>query len=213
MTNKFMTGLIRILSFALIAVILFSAAGGLGTHAYAEEGDGSLTVDSQNTSGSYAPVDVDAQCSLTVYPCGKTSEAFDDLKNNASMTVDLYMIASAVAISGVDSYDYSLESDFSSLSSLLAEARKVNGSSNWEKLAQEAAKIAKVKTESLSNTATKDKEAESVRALREYNAEIISAVEYRMRIFGETQEIAEEKIRELKESEPAVEQIVDNNKE
>ena len=58
-----------------------------------------------------------------------------------------------------------------------------------------------------------DKEAESVRALREYNAGLISAVEYRMRIFGETKEVAEEKIREIKESEPSVEDLVGNNAE
>ena len=58
-----------------------------------------------------------------------------------------------------------------------------------------------------------DKEAESVRALREYNAELISAVEYRMRIFGETKEVAEEKIREIKELEPSVEELIGNNEE
>lgn len=56
-----------------------------------------------------------------------------------------------------------------------------------------------------------DKEAESVRALREYNAGIISAVEYRMRIFGETKEIAEQKIKEIQESEPSVETIIGAN--
>lgn len=47
-----------------------------------------------------------------------------------------------------------------------------------------------------------DVEAMSIRALREYNADLISGVEYRMRIFGETEEIAQEKIKEIKESEP-----------
>jgi len=42
-----------------------------------------------------------------------------------------------------------------------------------------------------------DKEAESNRALREKSAGIISAVEYRMRIFGETKEIAEKAIQEI----------------
>ena len=46
-----------------------------------------------------------------------------------------------------------------------------------------------------------DVEAMSIRALREYNADLISGVEYRMRIFGETEEIAQEKIKEIKESE------------
>jgi len=58
-----------------------------------------------------------------------------------------------------------------------------------------------------------DKEAESVRALREYNAGLISAVEYRMRIFGETKEVAEEKIAEIKANEPSVEELIGNNEE
>lgn len=58
-----------------------------------------------------------------------------------------------------------------------------------------------------------DREAESVRALREYSAGIISAVEYRTRIFGETKEMAEEKIKDIKENEPNIEQLIDNNAE
>lgn len=61
------------------------------------------------------------------------------------------------------------------------------------------------------DSVVEDKEAESIRALREYNAGIISAVEYRMRIFGETKEIAEQKIREIQESEPDVETIIGAN--
>ena len=58
-----------------------------------------------------------------------------------------------------------------------------------------------------------DKESESIRALREYNARIISAVEYRMRIFGETKEVAEEKLRELEEVEPSTEDLLKEKKE
>ena len=58
-----------------------------------------------------------------------------------------------------------------------------------------------------------DVESESMRALREYNADLISAVEYRMRIFGESKEIAEKAIEKIKASEPNVEQIVGNNEE
>lgn len=58
-----------------------------------------------------------------------------------------------------------------------------------------------------------DVESESIRALREYNADIISAVEYRMRIFGETKEIAEQKIKEIQESEPSVETIIGANQD
>lgn len=44
-----------------------------------------------------------------------------------------------------------------------------------------------------------DKEAESVRALREVNAGIISKVEYREKVFGETEEIAKKKLKETNE--------------
>ena len=53
-----------------------------------------------------------------------------------------------------------------------------------------------------------DKEAESNRALREKNAHIISAVEYRMRIFGETEEIARQKIKEVDEEEVNIEKLL-----
>ena len=58
-----------------------------------------------------------------------------------------------------------------------------------------------------------DKEAESIRAMREQAAGLISKVEYRMRIFGETKEIAEEKIREIEESEPNLRQLLGTQEE
>ena len=58
-----------------------------------------------------------------------------------------------------------------------------------------------------------DVEAESIRALREYNAGLISAVEYRVRIFGESDEIAKQKMNEIKELEPSVEDLVQNENE
>lgn len=58
-----------------------------------------------------------------------------------------------------------------------------------------------------------DVEAESIRALREYNAGLISAVEYRMRIFGESDEIAKQKMNEIQEQEPNVEDLIGNNAE
>lgn len=42
-----------------------------------------------------------------------------------------------------------------------------------------------------------DKEAESVRALREFNAGLISGAEYRQRVLGESQEAAKEKMKEI----------------
>lgn len=58
-----------------------------------------------------------------------------------------------------------------------------------------------------------DVESESIRALREYNAGLISAVEYRMRIFGESDEIAKQKMNEIQEQEPNVEDLIGNNAE
>jgi len=53
-----------------------------------------------------------------------------------------------------------------------------------------------------------DKEAESNRAMREESAGLISRVEYRMRIFGETKEIAEQAIKEIDESNPSINQLI-----
>lgn len=61
-----------------------------------------------------------------------------------------------------------------------------------------------------------DKEAESNRALREVNAGLLSAVEYRMKIFGETEEIAKQKLEEIKQEEiedQEVEQIMNEGNE
>ena len=53
-----------------------------------------------------------------------------------------------------------------------------------------------------------DKEVESNRALREVNAGLISKVEYREKIFGETPEIAEKEIKKIQEEEPSVEDLL-----
>lgn len=53
-----------------------------------------------------------------------------------------------------------------------------------------------------------DKEAESNRALREVQAGLISKEEYRERIFGETPEIALEKITKIKESNPSINDLI-----
>ena len=58
-----------------------------------------------------------------------------------------------------------------------------------------------------------DKEAESNRALREVNAGLMSKVEYREKIFGETSEIAEQKIREIEENNPSVDDILGTRNE
>ena len=53
-----------------------------------------------------------------------------------------------------------------------------------------------------------DKEAESNRALRELSAGVISGIEYRMKIFGETKEIEEENINEIEENNPTIQQLL-----
>ncbi len=53
-----------------------------------------------------------------------------------------------------------------------------------------------------------DKEAESNRAMREVQQGLKSKVEYRMQIFGETQEVAEQKIKEIQESNPSINDLI-----
>lgn len=53
-----------------------------------------------------------------------------------------------------------------------------------------------------------DKEAESNRALREVNAGLMSKVEYREKIYGETPEIAKKMIEEINESNPSVDDLL-----
>ena len=53
-----------------------------------------------------------------------------------------------------------------------------------------------------------DKEAEANRAMREVSASLLSKVEYRMKIFGETEEIAKEKIQQIDEDNPDVEDLL-----
>ena len=53
-----------------------------------------------------------------------------------------------------------------------------------------------------------DKEAESQRAMAEESKGIISKVEYRMKIFGETKEVAEQAIAEIKEANPSIEDLI-----
>ncbi len=56
-----------------------------------------------------------------------------------------------------------------------------------------------------------DKEAESARARSEVTLDLISKVEYRMRIFGETEEIAKQKIKEIQKEQATTEQILGNS--
>ena len=58
-----------------------------------------------------------------------------------------------------------------------------------------------------------DKEAESNRALRELQAGVIGKVEYREKIFGDTEAIAKEKIQEIEENEPSIESLLGTKKQ
>lgn len=53
-----------------------------------------------------------------------------------------------------------------------------------------------------------DKEAESNRAMREVQQGLLSKVEYRMQIKGESKEIAEEKIKEIQENNPSISDLI-----
>lgn len=56
-----------------------------------------------------------------------------------------------------------------------------------------------------------DKEAESNRALREISAGVLSKVEYREKIFGETPEVAEQEIKKIAEETPDVKDLLGTN--
>lgn len=58
-----------------------------------------------------------------------------------------------------------------------------------------------------------DKEAESVRASREVSQGLISKIEYRMRIFGETEEIAKKKIEEIEKETPNVDKLLNDEED
>lgn len=60
-----------------------------------------------------------------------------------------------------------------------------------------------------------DKEAESIRALREVNAGLMSKVEYREKIFGESKDIAVENIKKINEETPNINDLLGtrNNEE
>ena len=53
-----------------------------------------------------------------------------------------------------------------------------------------------------------DKEAEANRAMREVQQGLLSKVDYRVQIFGETPEIAEQKIAEIKLNDPSIQDLL-----
>ncbi len=85
-------------------------------------------------NGPARAIDLDTACSLTVEPGG--SEFAEDIAE-AEVVLDLYQIASAKAIPGIDSYTYEFLPDFSGLTI----ADDLNNDA-WMALAQEAAGLA-----------------------------------------------------------------------
>ena len=89
-------------------------------------------------------VDVTTPCSITVEPASKDAKHengtlyMDDLKS-ADIVFDLYRIAAAKEDTQFDTYDYTLAEPFKTLKMGKAEDRNA---SFWQKLAQDAAKIA-----------------------------------------------------------------------
>ena len=173
MTNKFWTDAARLIACLLAVIILFGAGAGSVTCAFAadddvtpvEEPSASFTPPDVPYTEVTDPVDLTRDCELTVYPCGSGASFKDDI-DGAEITMDLYKIADAKVITGVDSYDYTLVSAFSSLSAQLAKARKVadgvDNKAEWDKLAQDAAAIVKGGSVTPFLSAVKAEDAESV---------------------------------------------------
>lgn len=63
------------------------------------------------------------------------------------------------------------------------------------------------------DSVVEDKNEESNRALRELSAGVLSKVEYRTKIYGESPEIAKKAIEEIKASEPTIDELIPNNAE
>lgn len=58
-----------------------------------------------------------------------------------------------------------------------------------------------------------DKQAESMRALSEISAGVLSKQEYREKIFGESPEIAKQKIEEIEQQEPSIDEMLNQEEE
>ena len=130
MTNKRIKQPIRLVACLLASVCLFGLVLGAGSRAYAEEsgedqsgeGSGTGTGTAVSYEASTLPVDLTAPCELRVFPCGSEASFKSDLKS-AAITLDLYQIATAVAVTGADTYDYTLADAFAGIVEQLAKAR------------------------------------------------------------------------------------------
>ena len=160
MTNKFMTDAARLIACLLAVMILIGAGAGSVTRAFAEGESADPAEGTQSNAGravsyqpSTDPIDLAKLCELKVFPCGETSDYWDDAIT-AQMTYDLYKIAAAAEITGIDSYDYDYDSlgVFASLKTDIQNARIANkdteghyisNNAAWDAIAQKAAAIIK----------------------------------------------------------------------
>lgn len=135
MTNIRYAPAARLLACLLAGLLLMGLGAVPGVHAHAEE---------------YDPIDLEKPCRLTVYPSGST--VFQEDLADAVLKLDVYQVAAAAPVAGIDTYDYSLGTAFASLESLLAAAREPKTATEeksaaeqsreaWAELAQKAAAI------------------------------------------------------------------------
>lgn len=82
-------------------------------------------------------VDLDQDCSLNIDPGSVVpAESFDQEFADTSLVIDLYRVADAVPVEGYDTYDWTMNQPFSSLT-----IDKEIDSAGWKALAQQAADI------------------------------------------------------------------------
>ncbi len=158
MTNNMYSPARRLLAclLALLCLVSIGAAGGLQAWADETEEDGSGT-EAAVSGQRVDPVDLDEDCSLKVFPISTSSEFAEDLKTNASMIVDVYRVADAVPVPGVDMYGYQFVSPFNvkavlDLAAAGMDLRTEDGAyvpnesmtnEIWSSISQAAAKIVK----------------------------------------------------------------------
>lgn len=166
MTNRSVSAAARLAACLLALVCLLSLPALPGARAFAE-----------SPEEPAAPVDLTAGgCGLTVYPVSSYADFAEDLRDNAAITVDVYKVAEAAAIPGVDAYGYRFIPPFDDASVTTAAAAGMTladgvnvpnaalSAAKWDELAQAAAAVVKNSTaEPAKLSAVKAKGAESVR--------------------------------------------------
>lgn len=100
-----------------------------------------LTVAAPKLSGEVKAVDLNKNCSLTIAPGGAE---FEDLSEEAKVVVDLYKVATAVQVSGYDTYTYEFAEGYEALKEIFDKNPK---NAQWGEMAQAAAEYALEKGE------------------------------------------------------------------